>query len=277
MRLLEEMRNLDVGDPGRWSARVSVVLACCLFLLIAGPGLRLRVFGQLAPRLEEARADAAELERQLALARKDARAMRTIGEEADEAEELLRASGAWIPSQAPDLDLPVALTKGQSGMPLQSVRSWETPTDLSPHLRPAGAELDLGGSYAELAAYLDSALDSMQLRELIELSIESPGPENPGLRASARLVAYYGGSGAAELLRIKPEEPARLQFSEYPRLLADAPSPFAVQAAVADTGVETQGENPPAALRRHGFVRVGTQRYELVQDAAGKLIRRSGE
>ena len=278
MKLLEELRNLEVGDPGLWSTRVSVVLACSVFVLITALGLRVRMFGQLAPRLESAGAEVAALEQRLTEARNEARGTRTIGEEAEQAEALLKSATVWVPAQAPELDLPVALAAGRESSTLQAVRPWEPPASLSPHLRQAGAELDLSGSYAELIGFLDHALDSMQLRELIELNVESPRPEDPGrLRATARLVAYFGGLGAAQLLRTMPENPTPSRVPEYAHRLAGLPSPFGDPPDVTRGRVEIPAEAPPGVSRGRGLVRVGTRRYEIVLDAPRKLGLRTEE
>ncbi len=276
MKLLDELRNLDVGNPGLWSARVSVALACSLFALMVVLGLRVRVFGQLTPRLDAAKAEAASLQQQLAAARNEAGATRAIGREAEQAEERLKAAAVWIPPQAQELDLPAALAAGRERAPLQAVRSWEPPADPARRLRPAGAELDLSGSYAELAAFLDRALDSMQLRELIELSIESTGPDEPDrLRATVWLAAYFGGVGAERLLRAMPKNWKSLHAEDYARRLAGRPSPFASPLALTGDHMETQMEAPPAAFPARGVVRVGSQRYNIVQDAEGKLRLRA--
>ena len=275
MKLLEEMRNLDVGDPGRWSKRVSVALACCLFVLIAVLGLRLRVFGNLAPRLEHARLNAAALERQLTAARSEARALQEAGAEEDRAHAALRASGVWIPSQAQELDLAVALAAGRDHTPLNAVQPWQPQGDSTPQLQRAGAELDLSGSYAQLAAFLDFALGARSLRELLELRIESQGPQSSGrLRATARLVAYFGGSGAAGLLRTRPESLPASGVAEYPRKLASLPSPFGDPLAFDGSSYPMAGRGMADAGRR-GFIQVGARRYELVEDAAGKLSLRA--
>ena len=275
MKLLEEMRNLDVGDPGRWSKRVSVALACCLFVLLAVLGLRLRVFGNLAPRLEHARLNAAALDRQLVAARNEARALQEIGEEEDRAQASLRTSGVWIPSQAQELDLAVALAAGRDHSPLQAVQPWEPQGDFPPRLQRAGAELYLSGSYGHLAAFLESALGDSALRELLELRIESQGPQGGGrLRASARLVAYFGGSGTAGLLRTRPENPPASGAAEYPHKLASLPSPFGGSAAFAD-GTDPLPEHSALASGWRGFIQVGARRYELVEDAGGKLSLRA--
>ena len=224
MKLLEEMRNLDVGDPGRWSKRVSVALACCLFVALAVLGLRLRVFGNLAPRLEHAELNAAALDRQLSAARNETRALQEIGAEEKRAHASLRASGAWIPSQAQELDLAVALAAGREQTPLKAVQPWEPQGEFPPQLQHSGAELDLSGSYGQLAAFLESALGDSALRELLELRVESRGPQDAGrLRATARLVAYFGGSGAAELLRTRPENPPPAGDTEHAHKLGKPP------------------------------------------------------
>ena len=275
MKLLEEMRNLDVGDPGRWSKQVSVALACCLFVLIAVLGLRLRVFGNLAPRLEHAGLNAAALERQLTAARDEARALQEIGAEEEQARELLMASGVWIPSQAQELDLAVALAAGQDHTPLQAVQPWEPQGDFAPQLRRAGAELDLSGSYAQLANFLESALGDSALRELLELHIQSQAPQGAGrLRATARLVAYFGGSDAAQLLRTRPENPPVSGAGEYSQRLASLASPFGDSLAFAD-GADPLPEPGMAGTSWRGFIEVGARRYELVEDAGGKLSLRA--
>ncbi len=279
MKLLEELRSLDVGDPGLWSVRVSVVLACSVFVLIAVLGLRVRVFGQLAPRMEAARANVVALQKQLEAAGKEARNARAIGEEADQAEALLKAAAVWIPSQAPELDLPVALAAGLDRSPLQAVRSWQAPMNLSAQLQHAGAELDWSGRYADLIAFLNHALDSTQLRELIELNLESTGLSDPGrLRATAGLVAYFGGVGAAELLRTMPGNTASLRAaraSEYRQRLAGLPSPFGSPLDTTGDRGEMQTEGPPAAFPGRGQVRVGTRRYQIVEDGEGKFSLRT--
>lgn len=272
MKLLEEMRNLDLGDPGRWSKRVSVALACCLFVLITVLGLRLRVFGNLAPRLDHARLNAAALDRQLAAARNDARALRQASLEEERAQALLRSSGVWIPSQAQELDLAVALAAGRDHTPLQAVQPWEPQGDFQPRMERTGAELDLSGSYAQLAAFLDFALGASALHELLELRIESQGAGR--LRATARMVAYFGGSGAAQLLRTRPENPRGSGAAEYLQELASFPSPFGGPPVFADAA-NPGPEQGLVALRRRGFIQVGGQRYELVEDAGGKLSLRA--
>jgi len=280
--LLEELRNLDVADPGLWSRRVSAVLACALFALIAIAGLRIRVYGQVAPRLQAATADAAGLERQLADTHGNALAARAIGEQADQAEARLKAAAVWIPAQAPELDLPVALAAGPNSAALQAVQPWEQAANRSAELQHAGAELELSGSYAELVAFLDHALHSMPLRELIELKMESPGPEDRGrLRATARLAAYFGGPDAARLLRTMPENPASLNAAAFPVLprLDDRLSPFGVSPpdGGGPHGGERRAEAAADASRERGFVRVGNRRYAIMQNEAGRLGLQGGE
>jgi len=280
--LLEELRNLDVAEPGLWSRRVSAALACVLFMLIAIVGLRIRVFGQVAPRLQAAAAEAEALEQQLAETRSNARAARAIGEQAEQAESLLKAAAAWIPAQAPELDLPVALAAGRNSAALRAVQPWEPAANRSAALQHAGAELELSGSYAELIAFLDHALHSMPLRELIELKVESPGPEDRGhLRATVRLVAYFGGPDAARLLRTMPEKPTSLNAATFPVLhrLDDRLSPFGVSAPAngGAIGGERRAEDAADASRKRGFVRVGTRRYAIMRNEAGRLTLQGGE
>ena len=279
MTLLEELRTLDVGDPARWSRRVCMVLAGALFLVVAVLGLRMRVFGHWVPRIEDTRADIAELERQLEVAHRDASEMRALGKQAETAEQLLKATGAWIPLRAVELDLPVALASGWENAPLRAVRSWEPPTVLSGGLPQAGAEVELAGTYAALAGYVDCALHSRQLRELIELNIEAPAPDAPGLlRASVRFVAYYGGSGAAELLRQVPDQPMSPTPNGCASPLADLPSPFSGVFAETETPVEAQATSvPPPPLPGRGLVRVGDRSYVLSRDVTGEWVRRANE
>ncbi|WP_446831061.1 hypothetical protein [Candidatus Foliamicus sp.] len=278
MTLLDELRTLDVGEPARWSRRVCMMLAGILFLLVAVLGLRMRVFGLWLPRLEDVRADIAELERQLDVAHRAAGEVQTLGKQAETAEELLKATGVWLPLRAVELDLPVALATGWESAPLQAVRSWEPPTGLAVGLPRAGAEVELSGTYAVLAGFVDCALRSRQLRELIELNIESPVPETPGLlRASVRVVAHYGGSGAADLLRQRPEQPTSPAASGCASALADLPSPFSGTFAATVTPVEAQATSAPPPVPGRGMVRVGARSYELSRDAAGEWVRRSSE
>ena len=277
MKLLDELRNLDVAAPGRWSARVSVLLGCSVFLLIVFVGVRFRTLGHTYPSLEETRAQIAALEQQLAATRSQARATQNIREEVTAGEERLVGSGAWIPLQAQALDLPASLAAGPGGAPVEAVRPWQPGEPLPGPLLQAGAELKLTGGYWQVLERLDLALRSSQLRELAELSIEPPGADEPGpLRANIRLLACFGGSGAAGLLRAPPPVEAAMpapesRFSQLESRSSPFGAPPGATTASAEPLLTGAGEGP----RRRGLVRVGARQYELVEDSQGRFNLRS--
>ena len=278
MTILEELRVLDTGDPGKWSTRVSLVLACVLFVLVSVLGMQLWVRGQLMPQLAHARDGLQDLEQKLAAARRTERQMQSLHSETDQAIEQLHQSGAWIPAGPEAMDLTVSLAAGWTKSLAYAVQPWLPPRNFDRPLQHTGAELEIAGSYGEILSFLGLALASEQLREMVEVSIESPSGEEPGeLRARARLLAYFAGEATAGRLQAPPERqrsqpPPPLQVE-----LANIRSPFGPSGPGAEANHSAESERAERVSQPGGLIRVGARSYELVEDPAGNLrLRRGG-
>lgn len=271
MKLLEELRSLDTGNPGRWSTRVSLIMACALFLLASGLGMQLWVRGQLAPQLTHARERLPRLQEKLAQARGTAARTRKILSEGDELRGRLHRSGAWMPAGPEAVDLTVSLAAGRADSRVDSVQPWLPGTDYERLFEHAGAELEISGGYGEVLGFLDFALASTQLRELAEVRIRSAGGEESGkLRATARILAYFADEATAPLLSVPPGgKPPRTPPPVSTRL-AELPSPFGPGEAAAGVARAAAPGSPGETLQRRGRIRVGNRIYRLVEDPAGK-------
>lgn len=277
MRILEELRVLDTGDPGKWSTRVSLVLACALFTLVAGLGIQLWVRGQLMPQLAHARDGLHDLEQKLAAARLTERQRQLLHSETDQAIEQLRRSGAWIPPGPEALDLTVSLAAGWAKALVYAVQPWQPAREFDRALRHTGAELEISASYGEILGFLGLALASEQLREMVEINMELPSLEDPEeLRATARLLAYFADDATAEQFQSPVEKQSRQPPPSLPAGLANLRSPFGPAASAAEAIHAADSEETEEALQGSGLIRVGARSYELVEDPAGNLRLKPG-
>ncbi len=276
MRILDELRVLDTGDPGKWGTRVSLVLACALFMLISVLGFQLWVRGQLIPQLAHARDGLHDLEQELAAARLTQRQRQLLLSKTDQVIEQLRRTGAWIPPATEALDLTVSLAAGWAKALVYAVQPWQPAREFDRPLRHTGAELQMSGSYGEILGFLGLALASEQLREMVEVSIGLPSGEDPGdLRATARLLAYFADDATAGQFQA-PVEPQQRQPPLLPAELANLGSPFGSSDPGAEEFHAADSEETEEAAQRSGLIRVGARSYELEEDPAGNLRLKPG-
>lgn len=270
MKLLDELRNVDPANPGQWSRRVSVTLACLLFVLIGALGFQVRVRGNLLPELAGAGEQLPRLEAELAQARGEQRQTQSLSAELQQLAERLGRTGASLPRGRIALDLAVSLAQGSDGSAVAAVRPWQPASETSRPFPHRGAELRLGGGYGEIVAAIHSVVGAAELRELVELSI-GPGdaPENGPVSAEARLLAYYADEAQGEFFPGAPKrEPA---MAHAPPGLRALPSPFA---ALAGERGENAGAGPVDehdSTPRGGIILVGARRYRIVDDPRGEL------
>ena len=269
MTLLDELRNVEPGKPGQWSRRVSVTLACSLLVLVTAVGLQVRVRGKLLPQLAGAAETLPDLEERLQEARRAQRRSRVLRMELEQLEEQLRQTGSRIPRGAGSLDLAVSLAAGWAGSPVEEVRPWEPPGEMSRRFPHLGAEMQMAGEYGQIIGAIDHVLTAGELRELVEFTIESGNsPENGRLRAEARLLAYFADERNADWLTdIGAGEPAGVQA---PPASMSLPSPFgALPREIGDLAAAAGGQERDSP-RQSGFIRVGDRRYRIVNDPAGR-------
>lgn len=269
MTLLDELRNLEPGKPGQWSRRVSVTLACSLLILVTAVGLQVRVRGKLLPQLAGATETLTGLEERLQEARRAQRRSQLLRMEVKRLEEQLRQTGSTMPPGAGSLDLAVALAAGWAGSPVEEVRPWEPPGEMSRRFPHLGAEMHLAGDYGQIIGAIDLVLTAGELRELVEIAItSSDGPENRRLRAEARLLAYFADDRHADWLPdIGAGEPAGAQA---PPASPDLASPFGeLPQEIGDLAATTSGQERESP-RESGFIRVGDRRYRIVDDPGGR-------
>ena len=269
MKLLAELRNVDPVDPGQWSTRVSVALACILFILATALGMQVRVGGQTLPELANAGAALPRLRQQRDTARLAEDRVRQLRSEVDRLKGRLEQFGGWVPDGGETLDLAVSLTAASGGSPVREVRPWR-PANVTPRPLPyAGGEIEVVASYREIVHFLDLALAHGPLRELIQLEVE-PGAETDAgrLRAVARLLAYFGNGDTAEILHPAAGSDPPGAPAGSPQ--ADLPSPFGpAPASIASAATAEPEEEAPR--QQAGHIRVGARRYELIADPAGNI------
>ena len=269
MTLLDELRNVEPGKPGQWSRRVSVTLACTLLVLVTAVGLQVRVRGKLLPQLAGAAETLPGLEDRLREVRSAERRSQMLRMELEQLEEQLRQTGSRIPRGSGSLDLAVSLAAGWAGSPVEEVRPWEPPGEMSRRFPHLGAEMQLAGEYGQIIGAIDHVLTAGELRELVEFTIESDdSPDNPGLRAEARLLAYFADERHADRLPdVGADEPAGAQA---PPTIMGLPSPFgALAPAIGDLAAAAGGQERESP-RQRGFIRVGDRRYRIVDDPEGR-------
>ena len=269
MTLLDELRNVEPGKPGQWSRRVSVTLACALLVLVTATGLQVRVRGKLLPQLAAATVTLTGLEERLQEARRAERRSQMLRVELARLEEQLRQTGSRIPRGAASLDLAVSLAAGRAGSPVGEVRPWEPAGEMSPRFPHLGAEMQMAGEYGQIFGAIDLVLTAGELRELVEITIESnDSPESRRLRAEARLLAYFAGEGHADWLSdIGAGEPAGAQASLASMGL---PSPFGpLPRGIGELAAAAGGQERESP-RESGFIRVGDRRYRIVDDPGGR-------
>ena len=269
MTLLDELRNLEPGNPGQWSRRVSVTLACMLLALVSAIGLQVRVRAQLLPRLASADEALSGLETKLENARRAERQAHSLREDLEQLAQRLQRSGARIPRGAESLDLAVALAAASAGSPVAEVRPWQPSGEISRRFPHLGAEMRLAGSYGEIISAIGMVLAAGDLRELAEFGIEAGDDAEDGrLRAEARLLAYFADdSHAGSLLEIGGKAPAT---ASVPPARSDLASPFA--------RLSREKAEPPAPViadvgisqRRGGVIKVGNRRYRIADDPEGR-------
>lgn len=269
MTLLDELRNMEPGKPGQWSRRVSVTLGGALLLVITAVGLQVRVRGSLLPQLAGAAETLPGLEDRLQEARRARRRSQLLRMELEQLEEQLRHTGARIPRGAGSLDLAVSLAAGWAGSPVEEVRPWEPPGEMSRRFPHLGAEMQMAGDYGQIIGAIDHVLTAGELRELVEFTIESnDGPENRRLRAEAHLLAYFADEEhAGRLPGVGAGEPA---VAQAPPTSTGLPSPFGAlpreTGDLAAAAVGQERESPGES----GFIRVGGRRYRIVDDPEGQ-------
>lgn len=276
MKLLDELRKVEPGRPGHWSTRVSVLLACVLFVLGTALGMQVRVRGQTLPQLENAEAALLELRQQLESALLAQDRVDLLRADVSRLQERLGQTGVRIPEGPEALDLAVALSTASDASPVREVRPWR-PTRQAPRPLPyAGGEIEVVAGYGEIIQFLHFVLTSGPLRELAGIAVEPDAQTVPGgLRATARMLAYFGNAGYAAVLRsvdVPDPPPAPINPPH-----ANLRTPFGAAAGnAADVvAVEPIGEAVPRP--RAGHIRVGDQRYELIEDPGGNIrLQRPG-
>ena len=269
MTLLDELRNVEPGKPGQWSRRVSVTLACSLLILVTAVGLQVRVRGKLLPQLSGTAETLPDLEERLQEARRAQRRSQLLRMELEQLEEQLRQTGARIPRGAGSVDLAVSLAAAWAGSPVEEVRPWEPPGELSRRFPHLGAEMQLAGEYGQIIGAIGHVLTARELRELVEFTIESDGsPDNSRLRADARLLAYFAEARSADWL---PDIGAgETTGPQAPPTSMGLPSPFgALPRENGDLAADVGGQEREP-LRESGFIRVGDRRYRIVDDPEGR-------
>ncbi|MCY4476602.1 MAG: hypothetical protein OXC70_01240 [Gammaproteobacteria bacterium] len=268
MTLLDELRNLEPGNPGQWSRRVSVTLACMLLALVSAIGLQVRVRAQLLPQLASAGEALSGLETKLEDARRAERQKRSLREDLEQLAQRLQRSGARIPRGAESLDLAVALAAASAGSPVGEVRPWQPGGEISRRFPHLGAEMRLAGSYGEIISTIGMVLAAGDLRELAEFGIEAGDDAEDGrLRAEARLLGYFADDRhAGSLLEFGGKAPAT---ANVPPPRADLPSPFArLSREMADTPAPVPADEGNSSWRG-GVIQVGNRRWRIVDDPEG--------
>lgn len=269
MTLLDELRNMEPGKPGQWSRRVSVTLACSLLVLVTAVGLQVRVRGKLLPQLAGATETLAGLEERLQEARRAERRSQLLRMELEQLEAQLRQTGSRIPRGAGSLDLAVSLAAGWAGSPVEQVRPWEPPGEMSRRFPHLGAEMQIAGEYGQIIGAIDFVLTAGELRELVEFTIASDdSPDNRRLRAEARLLAYFADEGHADWL---PDTGAGEPTGALAPLTSlGLSSPFgALPREIGDLAAAAGGQERESQ-RQSGFIRVGDRRYRIVDDPEGR-------
>lgn len=270
MKLLDELRNVEPGNPGNWSRRISVTLACTLLLLVTAIGLQVRVRAMLLPQLASAVQALAGLEKRLQEARRAERRTHSLRSELQQLEEQLQRTGATLPRGAESLDLAVLLAVGSTGSPVEEVRPWQPAIQTSGRIPHLGAEMRITGRYGEIISAIGMVLAAGELRELAEISIESgESPENGRLRAEARLLAYFADESQAE--GFPDVDPRQRTMAMAPPPRKDLPSPFATRGGEMREDATTARGDERESARRGGVIRVGTRRYRIVDDSEGRL------
>ena len=269
MTLLEELRNVEPGKPGQWSRRVSVTLACTLLVLVTAVGLQARVRGKLLPQLSGTAETLPDLEERLQEARRAQRRSQLLRVELEQLEEQLRQTGARIPRGAGSVDLAVSLAAAWAGSPVEEVRPWEPPGELSRRFPHLGAEMQLAGEYGQIISAIDHVLTAGELRELVEFTIESgDNPDNRRLRADARVLAYFAdGRNADWLPDIGAGDTAGPQA---PPTSMGLPSPFGAPPREIGDLAAAAGGRERESPRQSGYIRVGARRYRIVDDPEGR-------
>lgn len=269
MTLLDELRHLEPGKPGQWSRRVSVTLACALLAVVTAVGLQVRVRGKLLPQLAGASQTIYDLEQRLQEARRVERQAQRLRTELEQLEEQLRQTRSRIPRGAEALDLAVSLTAGWAGSPVEEVRPWQPAGEISRRFPHLGAEMQMAGDYGDIISAIGLVLTAGELRELVELTIESDeGAENHGVRAEARLLAYFADERHADRLPdIGDGEPAGAQAAPT---RMDLPSPFGALPWGMGGLTAAAGGREQESPRQSGFIRVGERRYRIVDDPEGR-------
>lgn len=269
MTLLDELRNVEPGKPGQWSRRVSVTLACSLLVLVTAVGLQIRVRGKLLPQLSGAVETLPGLEERLQEARRAQRRSQLLRMELEQLEEQLRQTGARIPRGAGSLDLAVSLASAWAGSPVEAVRPWEPPGEMSRRFPHLGAEIQLAGEYGQIVGAIDHVLTAGELRELVEFTIESgDSTDNHRLRADARLLAYFADDRNADWL---PDiGGGATAGAQAPSTSMGLPSPFgALPGEIGDLAADAAGQERESP-RQSGFIRVGDRSYRIVADSEGR-------
>lgn len=270
MKLLDELRKVEPGKPGHWSARVSVLFACVLFVLVTALGMQVRVRGQTLPQLENAEAALGELRQRLESALLAQERADLLRAEVSRLQERLGQTGVRIPEGPETVDLAVALSTASEASPVRAVRPWRPAGEASRPLPYVGGEIEVVAGYGEFIQFLHFVLTSGPLRELAGVAVEPEAEAVPGgLRATARMLAYFGNDGYAAVLRsVDVPDPPDAPINP-PH--ADLRSPFAAAGnATGAVAAETLEEVVPR--RQAGHIRVGEQRYELIEDPGG-IIR----
>ena len=277
MNLLEELRNVDPGNPGQWSARVSLLLACVLFLLVSLLGFQFRVRWQLLPQLAHATQRLPEMQQRLATARREARRTGNLQSETEQLLQDIRETGLRIPRSGKDMDLTVSLTAGMVDSPIDTVQSWQTARELSRPLPYTGTELQISGTYGEILEFLHLSLASEHLRELIDLRMQPvTGEESGPLRTRIRLLAYFASESFPDVLPGPDKKSGAPEPTPFPPALAELPSPFAIAPSEIAQAPTVKLESLDESRPRGSGIRVGTRSYRIVEDQEGKLRLEQG-
>jgi len=178
-QLLEQLRNLDPNDPGRWPIAVRLSAAILLFLIIGAAGYYYFVWKQDHPRLLEARQKESELMDSLKVKAKRAANLTAYRAQLAEMEKSFGAMLRQLPNktEVPNLLVDISQTGLSAGLeenlfqPQAEVRN-DFYAELPITIR-------LTGGYHEMGKFASGIAALPRIVTLHNIEIVPPGGANP--------------------------------------------------------------------------------------------------
>lgn len=202
MNFLEQLRELDINDIGRWPLLFRAILIGLIFVVVAGGLSYYTVVREKFPRLEQAVAEEASLKKTFERKQRKAANYDAYREQLDE---INRSFGAMLRQLPGETEIPSLLQDiSQTGLAsgLEESLFQPTPESAKEFYAEKPIRIRLAGSYHQMGDFVSGIAALPRIVTLHNISIvpaptrsrEEPNPDNLILDVTAKTYRYLEDS-----------------------------------------------------------------------------------